>query len=115
MRVPTHYPGLARRILSKAGSDPTRLLDRTDAHIRKQPRVSGDSAQVRTTGQWAVAQHYLSLCLPSCLNAEQSTGRSSLVGEILAVTNCMCLDLTHPPNHRCLAATWRALSTGPWS
>eukprot|EP00775_Hariotina_reticulata_P013873 gene13873-13992_t len=37
--------GLARRILSKAGSDPTRLLDKTDAFIRRQPRVTGDTAQ----------------------------------------------------------------------
>jgi ATP-dependent Clp protease ATP-binding subunit ClpB len=37
--------GLARRIISKAGSDPTRLLDKTDAFIRRQPRVSGDTAQ----------------------------------------------------------------------
>ncbi len=39
--------GLARRIISKAGSDPTRLLDKTDEFMRKQPRVSGDAAQVR--------------------------------------------------------------------
>ena len=38
--------GLARRILSKAGSNATDLLDRTDAYIRSQPRVSGESAQV---------------------------------------------------------------------
>ncbi|GLC34590.1 Chaperone protein ClpB3, chloroplastic [Pleodorina starrii] len=38
--------GLARRILAKAGSDPTRLLERTDEYIRRQPRVSGNSAQV---------------------------------------------------------------------
>ena len=37
--------GLARRIVSKAGSDPTRLLDRTDEYIRKQPRQSGAAAQ----------------------------------------------------------------------
>ncbi|EFJ52466.1 hypothetical protein VOLCADRAFT_79064 [Volvox carteri f. nagariensis] len=38
--------GLARRILAKAGSEPTRLLERTDEFIRRQPRVSGGSAQV---------------------------------------------------------------------
>jgi ATP-dependent Clp protease ATP-binding subunit ClpB len=38
--------GLARRIFSKAGSDASLLLDRTDAFIRKQPRISGESAQV---------------------------------------------------------------------
>lgn len=38
--------GLARRIISKAGSESTRLLERTDAFIRKQPRVSGEAAQV---------------------------------------------------------------------
>ncbi|EFJ52304.1 hypothetical protein VOLCADRAFT_79066 [Volvox carteri f. nagariensis] len=38
--------GLARRILAKAGSEPTRLLERTDEFIRRQPRVTGDAAQV---------------------------------------------------------------------
>lgn len=37
--------GLARRIISKAGSDATRLLDKADAFIRRQPRVTGDTAQ----------------------------------------------------------------------
>jgi len=34
--------GLARRILSKAGVEPSRLLEQTDAYIKQQPRVSGD-------------------------------------------------------------------------
>lgn len=38
--------GLARRVVSKAGGNPTALLDATDAFIRRQPRVSGDSSQV---------------------------------------------------------------------
>lgn len=38
--------GLARRVLSKAGSDATRLLEKTDAFITRQPKVSGDAAQV---------------------------------------------------------------------
>ena len=33
--------GLARRVLAKAGSEPSRLLDKTDAFIRKQPTVRG--------------------------------------------------------------------------
>ncbi|GLC34593.1 Chaperone protein ClpB3, chloroplastic [Pleodorina starrii] len=37
--------GLARRILAKAGSDPTRLLERTDEYIRRQPRITGDVSQ----------------------------------------------------------------------
>lgn len=41
--------GLARRILSKAGSNATDMLDKTDVYIRSQPRVSGDSAQVFNT------------------------------------------------------------------
>ncbi len=41
--------GLARRILSKAGSDATRLLEKTDAYIRRQPKVSDTSQQV---GSW---------------------------------------------------------------
>ena len=36
----------SRRVISKAGSDPTRLLERVDSHISKQPKVSGESAQV---------------------------------------------------------------------
>ena len=42
--------GLARRILSKAGSDPTKLLDKTDAYIRRQPRISGSASQVGGVG-----------------------------------------------------------------
>lgn len=38
--------GLARRIVSKAGSNASRLLDKTEDFIKQQPRVSGDSAQV---------------------------------------------------------------------
>ena len=40
--------GLARRILAKAGSNPTQLLEKTDDFIRRQPRVTGDSQQART-------------------------------------------------------------------
>ncbi len=39
--------GLARRIVSKADGNPTALLEATEAFIRRQPRVSGDSSQVR--------------------------------------------------------------------
>jgi ATP-dependent Clp protease ATP-binding subunit ClpB len=39
--------GLARRILSKAGVEPSILLDKTDAYIRKQPKVSNYQEQVR--------------------------------------------------------------------
>ena len=38
--------GLARKIVSKAEGNPTALLDATEAFIRRQPRVSGDSSQV---------------------------------------------------------------------
>lgn len=38
--------GLARRVASKAGGDPTRLLEKCDQYIRKQPKVSGDAGQV---------------------------------------------------------------------
>jgi hypothetical protein len=45
--VPILVPILeSRRVISKAGSDPTRLLERVDSHISKQPKVSGESAQV---------------------------------------------------------------------
>eukprot|EP00889_Picochlorum_renovo_P008279 jgi/Picre1/35309/NNA_002771.t1 len=38
--------GLARRILSKAGLNPTRVLDKTEAFVKKQPKVSGNYEQV---------------------------------------------------------------------
>ena len=38
--------GLARRAVAVAGGNPTALLDRVEAHLRKQPKVSGDSGQV---------------------------------------------------------------------
>ena len=38
--------GLARKIVAKAEGNPTALLDATEAFIRRQPRVSGDSSQV---------------------------------------------------------------------
>ncbi|KAG4958701.1 hypothetical protein AAZX31_13G044100 [Glycine max] len=36
--------GLARRIFSKVGVDNTRLLEATDKHIQRQPKVVGESA-----------------------------------------------------------------------
>ncbi|KAK2365946.1 chaperone protein ClpB3, chloroplastic [Trifolium repens] len=36
--------GLARRIFSKVGIDNTRLLEATDKHIQRQPKVLGESA-----------------------------------------------------------------------
>jgi len=38
--------GLARRILSKAGLNPTRVLDKTESFVKKQPKVSGNYEQV---------------------------------------------------------------------
>jgi len=38
--------GLARRLLEKAGVQPGRIMDRVTSHIARQPRVSGESAQV---------------------------------------------------------------------
>jgi ATP-dependent Clp protease ATP-binding subunit ClpB len=38
--------GLARRILSKAGVEPSRLLEQTDLYIKRQPRVSGDAGAI---------------------------------------------------------------------
>ncbi len=45
--APAQPNGMARRVLAQAGADVTRLLERTEAFIRKQPKVSGDSVQVR--------------------------------------------------------------------
>jgi ATP-dependent Clp protease ATP-binding subunit ClpB len=38
--------GLARRIITKAGLNPTRILEKTEEFVRKQPRVSGNYEQV---------------------------------------------------------------------
>ena len=38
--------GLARRILSKAGLNPTRILEKTDAFVKRSPKVSGQYEQV---------------------------------------------------------------------
>eukprot|EP01025_Chloroclados_australasicus_P006761 TRINITY_DN12160_c0_g1_i3.p1 TRINITY_DN12160_c0_g1~~TRINITY_DN12160_c0_g1_i3.p1 ORF type:complete len:978 (-),score=157.34 TRINITY_DN12160_c0_g1_i3:403-3336(-) len=38
--------GLARRIIAKAGGDPTKMLELTERYIRQQPKVSGDFEQV---------------------------------------------------------------------
>lgn len=58
--------GLARRILSKAGSNPTQLLEKTDQYIRQQPRVTGDSSQVPRPP-------ILALCLTSvCMLTRQA-------------------------------------------
>ena len=57
--------GLARRVLSKAGSNPTQLLEKTDQYIRQQPRVTGDSSQVQN----AHAVTDICLCLASTLCA----------------------------------------------
>ena len=39
--------GLARRIIAKAGSNPSMLLERTEDFIRQQPKVSGSADQAR--------------------------------------------------------------------
>ena len=58
--------GLARRIVAKAGSNPTELLEKTDAFIRRQPRVTGDSQQARRCYRptWPVHFAVMSLPLP---------------------------------------------------
>lgn len=38
--------GLARRILAKAGADPTQVLQATDRYIQRQPKVSGELNQM---------------------------------------------------------------------
>eukprot|EP00884_Botryococcus_braunii_P017670 jgi/Botrbrau1/4587/Bobra.60_2s0073.1 len=38
--------GLARRIISKAGGDPSDILEKVNNYIGRQPRVSGESGQV---------------------------------------------------------------------
>ncbi len=48
--------GLARKIISKADGNPTALLDATEAFIRRQPRVSGDSSQVSFVGEFSFGE-----------------------------------------------------------
>lgn len=55
--------GLARRIISKAGSDPTRLLDKVDRFIRSQPKVSGDASQQVSEATAAAQLVHTRLCL----------------------------------------------------
>ncbi|CAG9465004.1 unnamed protein product [Pedinophyceae sp. YPF-701] len=38
--------GLARRIVSKAGGNPSDILDKIDAHLHSQPKVSGNVEQI---------------------------------------------------------------------
>ncbi|GAB4821826.1 hypothetical protein N2152v2_008872 [Parachlorella kessleri] len=38
--------GLARRIMMKAGQNPTQLLEKTEAYIKRQPRISGQYEQI---------------------------------------------------------------------
>ena len=40
--------GLARRIVAKAGGDPSALLQKLDDFIRRQPKVQGTSSQARS-------------------------------------------------------------------
>lgn len=101
--------GLARRIVSKAGSDATRLLDRTDSHLRVQPRVSGDSGQVGygfffLVGEqlWAHApsgqQLWDFLVSNCCMLAEgQGCGSSSSVMPQGQATMHPCSALRHLP------------------
>lgn len=56
--------GLARRVLSKAGSNPTQLLEKTDQYIRQQPRVTGDSSQVHDQHVVNLVQCLTAPCMP---------------------------------------------------
>ncbi len=43
--------GIARRVIQKAGGEPTALLHALDAFIGRQPKVSGgNTRQVRSSG-----------------------------------------------------------------
>lgn len=71
--------GLARRIVSKAGSNASRLLDKTEAFIKQQGRTSGDSAQVGIfsvrlpSAQGSASRHEIKTSLfPSHISIESS-------------------------------------------
>ena len=70
--------GLARRILSKAGSNATDMLDKTDAYIRSQPRVSGESAQVLSSCH--VLNHRVTLSQGAPCACSLGTERMATVG-----------------------------------
>ena len=57
--------GLARRILAKAGANPSQLLEKVDQYIRRQPRVSGDANQVGRLRSVLKRLDALAACLPT--------------------------------------------------
>lgn len=72
--------GLARRILAKAGSNPTQLLEKTDQYIRQQPRVTGDSSQVCCPcvfKRCSTLQHMPEAVSDACVYKEHSHQSSS--------------------------------------
>ena len=66
--------GLARRVLSKAGSNPTQLLEKTDQYIRQQPRVTGDSSQVHDQHVVNLVQSLTAPCMPCMFVSLHSRG-----------------------------------------
>ena len=91
--------GMARRIISKAGGDPSRLLDKTDAYIRRQPRVTGDAAQVRCCcmpGQRRGGGNHGSSSLSKLiLNPHRLAGTVCLASERHRGSSALLLFLTH--------------------
>jgi len=106
--------GLARRVLAKAGSNPTELLEKTDAFIRRQPKVSGDSQQVRGRRRQAVGAFWACtavrcelapvLCTAWCARARLCA--------CLLLWRGWCARLLVPP--ACMQ-TWPACSASLWS
>jgi ATP-dependent Clp protease ATP-binding subunit ClpA len=71
--------GLARRIISKAGGDPSDILEKVNNYIARQPRVSGDSGQVRRPGPRTLV-HLDSRKVPSAGVSGTHSGREGLRG-----------------------------------
>jgi len=81
--------GLARRILAKAGSNPTDLLEKTDTFIRRQPRVTGDSQQARLPGRMcSIACPCMPFYGPTALHVGHFHSVLHCVSEIVRLYSC---------------------------
>jgi hypothetical protein len=68
--------GIARRVVQKAGAEPTALLHALDAFIGRQPKVSGGNNR-----QVSQQHHQHSVPSDGKLKKQCNTGASSLLSE----------------------------------
>lgn len=99
--------GLARRILSKAGSNPSGLLEKTDDFIRNQPRVTGDTgSQVCCWAPMVQHKHFVSSHAgrKPCLPSHQAVGHIPKLHSRRAGNHAAILAAMRPPGDRHLTA-----------